>query len=92
MIINVREFLGEKINAEDAIILRGYLEEILDNNENDIELDFIGLERISTTFLTCLFTNLINKVGRQSIIEKINVKNLSNNKDYSRVVRGTSFN
>lgn len=92
MVINVREFLGENINTEDAIVLRGYLEKILDDNQYDIELDFMGLERISTAFLTCLFTNLINKVGRQLIIEKINVKNLSNNKDYFRVVRGTSFN
>lgn len=89
MEINVRKFLGETINTEDAIILREYIEEELDQN---IELDFDGLGRISTTFLTCLFTDLINKEGRDSILEKINVKNLSNYTDYSRVVRGTTFN
>ena len=46
MKINVREFLGDKIHVEDAIIL---------------------------------------------IISKINVKNLSNYTDYSRVVAGTTF-
>ncbi|MGL5243793.1 MAG: STAS-like domain-containing protein [Sarcina sp.] len=89
MNINVREFLGEDFSVEDAIILRNYIKE---NLNNDVELDFSGVERISTTFLTCLFTELINKLGRESIIKKIYVKNLSNYRDYSRVVRGTTFN
>lgn len=88
MNINVREMLGEKIHTEDAIVLREYIEERLDN---DIELDFEGLDRVSTTFLTCLFTDLINKEGRDSICNKIGVKNLSNYRDYSRVVKGTTF-
>ncbi|MGG5463248.1 STAS-like domain-containing protein [Clostridium sp. B9] len=88
MKINVRELLGEKINAEDAIILRDYIE---NNLEGNIELDFTGIDRVSTTFLTCLFTDMINKVGRDNLISKINVKNLSNYTDYSRVVAGTTF-
>ena len=81
MKINVREFLGDKIHVEDAIILRDYIEDNL--NEN--------VELVSTTFLTCLFTDMINKEGRENIISKINVKNLSNYTDYSRVVAGTTF-
>lgn len=88
MNINVREMLGERINTEDAIVLRDYIEERLENN---IELDFEGLDRVSTTFLTCLFTDLINKQGRDNICKKIDVKNLSNYRDYSRVVKGTTF-
>ncbi|MDZ5254756.1 STAS-like domain-containing protein [Clostridium sp. LIBA-8841] len=88
MKINVKELLGDKINVEDAIILRDYIENNLDGN---VELDFNGIDRVSTTFLTCLFTDIINKVGRDNIISKINVKNLSNYTDYSRVVAGTTF-
>lgn len=88
MKINVRELLGDKINVEDAIILRDYIENNLDGN---VELDFNGIDRVSTAFLTCLFTDIINKVGRDNIISKINVKNLSNYTDYSRVVAGTTF-
>lgn len=88
MKINVKELLGEKINVEDAIILRDYIENNLDEN---IELDFGGINRVSTTFLTCLFTDMINKVGRDNLISKIDVKNLSNYTDYSRVVAGTTF-
>ncbi|WP_300348235.1 STAS-like domain-containing protein [Clostridium sp.] len=88
MRINVKELLGEKINVEDAIILRDYIENNLDEN---IELDFGGINRVSTTFLTCLFTDMINKVGRDNLISKIDVKNLSNYTDYSRVVAGTTF-
>lgn len=88
MRINVREFLGEKINVEDAIVLRDYIE---GNLNGEVELDFNGVDRVPTTFLTCLFTDMINKEGRENIISKINVKNLSNYRDYSRVVAGTTF-
>lgn len=93
MKIDVREFLGDKIHVEDAIILRDYIENNLnENNLNEnVELDFGGIDRVSTTFLTCLFTDMINKKGRENIISKINVKNLSNYTDYSRVVAGTTF-
>ena len=46
MKINVREFLGDKIHAEDAIILRDYIE---DNLNENVELDFGGIGRVSTT-------------------------------------------
>lgn len=88
MIINVREFLGKDYSIEDAIVLREYIQENIDKK---IELDFEGLDRIPTTFLCCLFTDLINRQGRDYIIENIGVKNLSNYRDYSRVVIGTTF-
>lgn len=88
MIINVRDIVGEKINIEDAIVLRG----IIKNYINDgVTLDFAGLENIPSTFLSCLFGDLIIESGRDAIFNNIDVKNLTNYKDYSRVVLGTSF-
>jgi hypothetical protein len=89
MKVNVRKFLGENFAVEDAILLRELIQE---NIGEEIELDFEGFDRVPTTFLCCLFTDLINKNGRDFIISHINVKNLSNSTDYSRVVRGTTFN
>lgn len=88
MKIRVKEYLGNTLNNEDAIILRGMINNNLDNK---IELDFAGIDRVSTTFLTCLFNDLIYRKGRELVIDQINVKNLSNKTDYSRVVRGTTF-
>lgn len=89
MRINVREFLGENFAIEDAIVLREYVE---NNLSNGVELDFDGIGRISTCFLQCLFTDLIYKQGRDFINTHVCVKNLSNYRDYSRVVNGTTFN
>lgn len=88
MDIKVKEFLGEDFAVEDAIILRGIIEE---NMGTSITLDFEGIERVSTTFLNCLFCDLINRLGRLEIFNAISVKNLTNYNDYSRVVLGTTF-
>lgn len=90
MKINVRELIGSDICIEDAIFLREILKNNL-NSENDIILDFAGFERVPSTFLTCLLNDLILIFGREYIFEHIDVKNLSNIKDYSRVVLGTTF-
>ncbi len=88
MNIKIKDFLGERYSIEDAILLR----EIVKNNlDNGISLDFCGLDRIPSTFLMCLFSDLINKFGRDYIFKQIDVKNLSNYSDYSRVVLGTAF-
>lgn len=88
MNIHVRDFLGDSYCAEDAIILR----EIIKNNmEAGVTLDFEGIEKVSSTFLTTLFADLINSVGRDTIFNAIDVKNLTNYTDYSRVVLGTTF-
>lgn len=86
--IKVKEVLGKECYVEDAIVLR----DIIKNNlVNGIALDFHGIERISTTFLNCLLNDLIVKYGRKYVFQHIDVKNLSNTKDYSRVVLGTTF-
>lgn len=88
MNINIRDFLEENYLIEDAILLR----EIIKNNlDLGVILDFEGFERIPSTFLMCLFSDLINKFGREYIFKQIDVKNLSNYNDYSRVVLGTAF-
>lgn len=88
MIINVMDILGENITIEDAILLR----EIIRNNINlGVILDFDGFDRVPSTFLNTLFTDLIIKFGREYIFEQIDVKNLSNYRDFSRVVLGTTF-
>ena len=59
MNIKIKEFLGESYSIEDAILLR----EIVKNNlDTGVTLDFDGLERIPSTFLICLFTDLINAI------------------------------
>ncbi|MDY6011632.1 STAS-like domain-containing protein [Clostridium sp.] len=88
MMINVKEFLGENFAIEDAIILR---EHIKNNLNNEITLDFEGLDRVPSTFFICLFNELINQNGREAIFNAINVKNLTNYNDFSRVVMGTTF-
>lgn len=86
--IKIKDYLEEKYSIEDAILLR----EIIKNNlDLGVTLDFEGFDRIPTTFLTCLFSDLINKLGREYIFKQISVKNLSNYNDYSRVVLGTAF-
>mgnify|MGYP001034699537 CR=1 FL=1 len=88
MEIKVKDILGEDITVEDAILLR----EMIRNNLNvGVVLDFEGFKRIPTTFLNMLFGDLINSFGRNLIFNQIDVKNLSNYTDYSRVVLGTTF-
>ena len=88
MNINVKKILGNALNIEDAIVLRSYLE---GNQNQNVELDFEGIDRVPTTFLNCLFADMINKEGRDIVANKVEVKNLSNYNDYSRVVLGTTF-
>ena len=88
MDIKVRNILGENISIEDAILLR----EIVRTNINiGVTIDFGGFEKISSVFLNCLLSDLINKFGREYIFKQVNVKNLSNYTDFSRVVLGTTF-
>lgn len=88
MDIMVKSVLGEKICIEDAILLR----EMIRNNINTgVTLDFTGFDRVPSTFLNALFSDLINKFGRQFVFAQVDVKNLSNYNDYSRVVLGTTF-
>ncbi|MGV3025284.1 STAS-like domain-containing protein [Clostridium thermobutyricum] len=87
MMINVREFLGENFGIEDAIFLR----EAIKDSEEAVILDFEGLDRVPSTFFISLFQDLINERGREAIFNNVSVKNLTNSRDFSRVVMGTTF-
>lgn len=88
MEIKVKEFLGETFNVEDAILLRRELKE---NKEENIILNFEGIENVPATFFNCLFGDVLYGTARKEIFERINVKNLSNANNYMRVVLGTAF-
>ena len=89
MDIKIKDVLGVDITIEDAILLR----EIIRSNLNTgVVLDFEGIDRVPSTFLNLLLGDLIIGFGRDFIFEQVSVKNLSNYKDYSRVVLGTTFN
>ena len=89
MDIKIKDVLGVDITIEDAILLR----EIIRSNLNTgVVLDFEGIDRVPSTFLNLLLGDLIISFGGDFIFEQDSVKNLSNYKDYSRVVLGTTFN
>lgn len=88
MEIKVKEFLGENFNVEDAILLR---REIKGSADENIILDFEGVEDVPATFFNCLFGDILYGTARKEIFERINVKNLSKANNYMRVVLGTAF-
>ncbi|MCR4945025.1 MAG: STAS-like domain-containing protein [Clostridium sp.] len=88
MEIKIREFLGENFNVEDAILLR---REIKGSADENIVLDFEGVEDVPATFFNCLFGDVLYGTARKEIFERINVKNLSRANNYMRVVLGTAF-
>ena len=56
MNIKVRDLLGDNYSIEDAILLR----EIIRNNlDQGVILDFDGYDRVPSTFLINLFSDLI---------------------------------
>lgn len=86
--IKVIDIIGKSYGSEDAILLRSCIEKDLDK---ELVLDFAGLFHISSNFLCCLLTDLINKNGRDYVASHIHVKNLKNISDYCRVLLGTAF-
>ena len=88
MNVLVKEFVGASFTKEDAIVLREF---IRDNLDKKVQLDFSDIDRVPTTFFWCLLTDLFNENGREYVLDKINVKNLSNQRDFRRVTMGTAF-
>lgn len=88
MDVLVKDFVGASFTKEDAIVLR---ELIRDNLDQKVHLDFSDIDRVPTTFFWCLLTDLFNENGREYVLDKINVKNLSNQRDFRRVALGTAF-
>lgn len=88
MEINVKEYLGENFSIEDAILLR---DAIMKNRMENVTLNFDGIKAVPATFFNCLFGSILYENSRKEIFSRIDVKNLSNTSDYSRVVLGTAF-
>ncbi|MCY6371350.1 STAS-like domain-containing protein [Clostridium ganghwense] len=86
--IMVKEILGAKIKPEDAIILRELVSRELDEN---VILDFSDMQNVSCSFLANLLTEMMYKKGRSHVIDHLKVKNLTNKKDFSRILMGTSY-
>lgn len=86
--IRVTDIIGLNMEKEDAILLRSLIESYIGD---EVVLDFAGINRVPTTFLCCLLTDLINKNGRNYIASHVHVKNLTNITDYNRVLLGTAF-
>ncbi|MBU5592189.1 STAS-like domain-containing protein [Clostridium sp. MSJ-4] len=88
MNIKVKDIIGTNFENEDAIVLREYIKQHIGA---PIMLDFSDIDKVSTSFLCCLFTDLINSEGRDYIAANVDVKNLSNTRDLRRVLLGTAF-
>lgn len=88
MEINVKEYLGNNINVEDAIVLR---ETVKKHMNEGVTLNFEGIDTVPATFFNCLFGDNLYCGNREEIFNEINVKNLTNENDYTRVVLGTAF-
>lgn len=85
--IIVKEIIGANVNPEDAIILRDILD---DHLESCVVMDFKDVRQISGAFFATLLTELICIKGRSYISQRLKVKNLTNSKEFNRVLLGTS--
>lgn len=87
--LKLREILGTEVRTEDAIIVKRMINQ---NLPEKIVLDFENIKNIPGGFFANLLTDLISTKTREYIASVIDVKNLSNEKDFKRVLLGTSFN
>jgi len=88
--IRVKEIIGSKAVATDAIIIKELIKEPLSKDES-VKIDFNEVSGIDCLFLSALFTNLICNLGRKFIINHIEAINLKNYDNYNRVVYGTAI-
>jgi len=88
--IRVKEIIGSKAVATDAIIIKELIKEPLSKDES-VKIDFNEVSGIDCFFLSALFTNLICNLGRKFIINHIEAINLKNYDNYNRVVYGTAI-
>lgn len=86
--IKVKDYIGNHLKAEDAILLRDVVKQ---NLKQDVLLDFKDVDRVSSTFFYNLLTDIMYKEGRDYVANHVDVKNLSNIKDFRRVLFGTAF-
>lgn len=86
--IMVKDLLGANPSVEDAIILKQIINSNLDES---VVLDFTDVQDITCPFFANLLTDMFYKRGREKVIKNLQVKNLKNEKDFRRIVLGTSY-
>ncbi|MCY6957505.1 STAS-like domain-containing protein [Clostridium brassicae] len=86
--IVVKEVLGVNPSIEDAIILKEMINDSLDES---ITLDFSELQSLPCAFFANLLTDIMYKRGREKVISNLKVKNLTNKRDFDRILLGTSY-
>lgn len=87
--LKIREIIGTEVKSEDAIIIKRLIKE---NLPDKVVLDFENVKQVSGGFFPNLLTDLISTKTREYMISVLSVKNLSNEKDFNRVLFGTSIN
>ncbi|MHC1685470.1 MAG: DUF4325 domain-containing protein [Clostridiaceae bacterium] len=88
MNIKVKDFIGENLNLENAIVLKDIINA---SNGEEYILDFQGITRVNTTFFLSLFNDVINEKGRDYVLQNFKIVNLNNEQDFYRVLLGTHF-
>ena len=83
-----KNITGGKTSQEEATLLKQI---IYENIEEYIELDFLDMDKITSTFFFTLFSDLIYNKGRNFIIDRIKIVNLKNPDAYNRMINGTNF-
>ena len=86
-IIKIKETIGVSPICEDALLIK---REVMNNLQDVVILDFEGVHEVSTTFFYCLFSELLYNSNRNYILQHVQVKNLSNEDSFKRVVKGTA--
>lgn len=86
--IIVKNITGGNTSQDEATLLK---QVIYENIEECIELDFIDMDKIPSTFFFTLFSDLIYSKSRSFIINNIKIKNLKNIDSYNRMINGTNF-
>lgn len=88
MNIKVKDFIGENLNLENAIVLKDIINA---SNSEECVLDFEGISKVNTTFFLSLFNDVINEKGRDYVLSNFKIINLNNEQDFYRVLLGTHF-
>ena len=84
----VKNITGGNTSQEEATLLKHI---IYENIDEYIELDFLDMDKIPSTFFFTLFSDLIYNKGRNFIIDRIKIVNLKNPDAYNRMINGTNF-
>lgn len=74
--IKVMDFIPNAFSSEQALILKRKIEEAL-KEEEEIQIDFTGINKYTTLFFNFSTGYFINKLGRKEYDSRIKVKNLT---------------